>query len=513
MKYKSISLNGTYNYQYSLVRYEKKYNIIIKQLKNLNADLLDSVLQCPIIYSEESDHQAYMIVRDVNEGVGATYIATSTDEKDLEVTLQLDEDKFDNEVDMYKLINQLVDSLGRYFYDKESVYINLVNKLDLSIYNSLKYKREVHYIGIDTYCCNNKKYNKTIPLLLKEIKSCEDTLVSWKQTWWQRLKHVDLIDWHDLYDEGYIDENGYPKKYGYVPIDELFNKVDTVFWTDINSNTVKRGITFNVDGDVKFSRRPKKKGISYEFEYNVRKGGFVFKNSDISIIDNFFETKIETKNGEVIKSKEKGTKTITYSSGIVDKSSIYTEVRLADNDDIDKCYIDFRTHRNNGKINGMYLIRINNRDKNFSFSYRTRKGDICKYIDNIYYDDESFSMDTLNNRIEFFIDTINSCYRNGRGAISSDIDISDLVNTEKDVVNFMKQIKSEIPLPYLQEQIDKFIGAKKSDKVKKLQWCSFYYKLVNDTSSKSNDWLPLVLTMKSILIPVVPTDACDVINL
>ncbi len=30
MKYKSISLNGTYNYQYSLVRYEKKYNIIIK---------------------------------------------------------------------------------------------------------------------------------------------------------------------------------------------------------------------------------------------------------------------------------------------------------------------------------------------------------------------------------------------------------------------------------------------------------------------------------------------------
>ena len=43
-----------------------------------------------------------MIVRDVNEGVGATYIGTSTDEKDLEVTLQLDEDKFDDEVDMYK---------------------------------------------------------------------------------------------------------------------------------------------------------------------------------------------------------------------------------------------------------------------------------------------------------------------------------------------------------------------------------------------------------------------------
>ena len=86
------------------------------------------------------------------------------------------------------------------------------------------------------------------------------------------------------------------------------------------------------------------------------------------------------------------------------------------------------------------------------------------------------SMDTLKDRIEFFIDTINSCYRNGRGAISSKIDISTLVNTrktEKDVINFMKQIKVAIPLPYLQEQIDKFIleysNSKKDDKVKKLK--------------------------------------------
>lgn len=258
MKYKSISLNGNKDYQYSLVKYEDKYNIILKHLKNINADLLNSVWQCPILYSEESDHQAYMIVRDVNEGVGATYIGTSTDEKDLEVTLQLDEDKFDDEVDMYKLINQLVDSLGRYFYDKENIYINLVNKIDLSIYNSLKYKRQVHYMSMDTYCCNNKKYNTLIPLLLKEIKSCEDTLVSWKQTWWQRLEHVDLLDLHYLYDEDYINERGFPKKYGYVPIDEMFNKVDTVFWTNINSNMAKREVNFNVNGDVKFSRRPKR---------------------------------------------------------------------------------------------------------------------------------------------------------------------------------------------------------------------------------------------------------------
>lgn len=472
MKYKSISLNGNKDYQYSLVKYEDKYKHILDSMEGIDTNLIDSVIACPRIYSVNSDHQAYMLVKDDDIGVGATYIGTSTDEKDLEVKLQLDESKFANETEMYMLINQLVDSLGLYCYERKNIYIKLMNKIDLSKYNGLKYNREYLLPNISTYVCSNNKYNTLIPLLLKEIKRCEDTLVSWKQTWRQSLEHVGLSDLHCLYDEDYLDGNGYPEKYGDVLIDEMFNKVDAIFWTDINSNTVRSEVTFNVNGDVKFSRRPKKNGVSYEFEYNVVEDGFVFKNSDVSISDNSFETKIETRNGEVIKSKKKGTKKITYKSGIVDKSSIYAEVRLDDNDDIDKCYIDFRTHRNNGKINGMYLIRINNRDKSFSFSYRSRKGDICKYIDNIYYDDERLFMATLKNRIEFFRDAINSCYRNGRGAISSDIDISDLVYIEKNVVNFMKLIKSEIPLPYLQEQIDRFIleysNSKKDGKVKKL---------------------------------------------
>ena len=385
MKYKSISLNGTDNYQYSLVKYEDKYKYILDSMEGIDTNLIDSVMACPVIYSINSDHQAYMIVKGDDIGVGATYIGTSTDEKDLEVKLQLDESKFANETEMYMLINQLVDSLGLYCYERKNICIELLNKIDLSKYNCLKYNREYLLPNIFTYVCSNNKYNKTIPLLLKEIKSCEDTLVSWKQTWRQSLEHVGLSDLHCLYDEDYLDGNGYPEKYGDVPIDEMFNKVDAIFWTDINSNTARSEVTFNVNGDVKFSRRPKKKGVSYEFEYNVVEDGFVFKNSDVSISDNSFETKIETRNGEVIKSKKKGTKKITYKSGIVDKSSIYAEVRLDDNDDID---------------------------------------------------------------------------------------ISDLVYIEKNVVNFMKQIKSEIPLPYLQEQIDSFIleysNSKKDDKVKKL---------------------------------------------
>ena len=459
MKYKSISLNGTDKHQYSLVKYEDKYKSILDSMEGIDDYLIDSVIACPVLYSVNSDHQAYMLVKDDDIGVGATYIGTSTDEKDLEVKLQLDKSKFTDETEMYMLINQLVDSLGLYCYERKNIYINLINKIDLSKYNGLKYNRKYLLPNIFTYVCSNNKYNTLIPLLLKEIKGCEDTLVSWKQTWWQEIQHRTLEDFHLLFDNDDIEKS-----------DEMFNKAVSFSLVDY---TQDRDITFDIDGNVRFSKKIKKNDSTCEFTYNVRKDGFKLNTFDFLLEDNQSHTKIITSNEEIISSKEKGTKKITYKSGIVDKSSIYAEVRLDNNDDIDKCYIDFRTHRNNGKINGMYLIRINNRDKKFSFSYRTRKGNICKYDDNIYYDDERLSMGTLKNRIEFFRDAINCCYRNGRGAISSDIDISDLVNTEKDVVSFMQRIMGEIPLPYLQEQIDKFIleysKSKKDDKVKKLQ--------------------------------------------
>ncbi len=459
MKYKSISLNGTDKHQYSLVKYEDKYKSILDSMEGIDDYLIDSVIACPVLYSVNSDHQAYMLVKDDDIGVGATYIGTSTDEKDLEIKLQLDKSKFTDETEMYMLINQLVDSLGLYCYERKNIYINLINKIDLSKYNGLKYNRKYLLPNIFTYVCSNNKYNTLIPLLLKEIKGCEDTLVSWKQTWWQEIQHRTLEDFHLLFDNDDIEKS-----------DEMFNKAVSFSLVDY---TQDRDITFDIDGNVRFSKKIKKNDSTCEFTYNVRKDGFKLNTFDFLLEDNQSHTKIITSNEEIISSKEKGTKKITYKSGVVDKSSIYAEVRLDNNDDIDKCYIDFRTHRNNGKINGMYLIRINNRDKKFSFSYRTRKGNICKYDDNIYYDDERLSMGTLKNRIEFFRDAINRCYRNGRGAISSDIDISDLVNTEKDVVSFMQRIMGEIPLPYLQEQIDKFIleysKSKKDDKVKKLQ--------------------------------------------
>lgn len=463
MKYKSISLNGNKDYKYSLVKYEDKYKDILDSMEEIDVNLIGSVMECPVIYSINSDHQAYMIVKGDDIGVGATYIGTSTDEKDLEVKLQLDESKFNNETEMYMLINQLIDSLGLYCYDKENIYINLVNEIDLSKYNCLKYKREYLLPNISTYVCSNKKYNTLIPLLLEEIKSCEDTLVSWKQTWWQEVQNRPLCDLHYLFDDDFIIDRD-------IPLDEIFNKAESINWSSINSNTAERKITFNIDGDVSFTKSARKGSNSYEFKYNVREDGFVFNNSDISISDNSFETKINTKNEKVVKNKRNGMKRILYQSDIIDNTSVYLDL-LLDNDEVEKCFIDFRTHKDNGKIKGMYLIRKFPKWHLFNFRYRNRKGNIYNYICNARPDDAISSFTDVKDIVAFYIENINCFFREGRDPLA-EINI-DLVNIDKRALDYMKQIKGEIPLPYLQEQIDKFIldysKTKGNDKIKKLQ--------------------------------------------
>ena len=457
MKYKSISLNGTDKYQYSLVKYEEKYNDIIKQLKTINVDLLNSVLQCPKIYSEDSEHQAYMIVKGDDIGVGATYIGTSCDEKDLEVTLQLDESEFASETEMYMLVNQLVDSLGLYCYERENIYINLINKIDLSNYNGVKYKREYHYMSMDTYCCSNKKYNEIIPVLLKEIKTCEDTLVSLKQTWWQKLQHTSLGNLHYLFDDEYLVDRD-------IPIDEMFNKVDTVTWSNINSKTSEREITFDVDGDVSFSKRSKNpNGSSYSFDYNVLREGFKLRSGEFSLLNSKNDVEVRNSNLEISKDKEEDKVSIKYISPVVNNCSLFVQALIKDNL-VEKCYVDYRVHKTNGKIKRMYLLR--EKEGDYTVNYRTKKGDVSRiYSGSIFEGKDIESVDSLMNKTT---DVVSYIDENAFPYTT----LSYLINSV-DVIDMLKNIKGEIPLPYLQEQIENFISlygySKDNGKVKKLQ--------------------------------------------
>jgi len=131
MKYRSITLNGNYQSQYSLVRYNDEYKNHLEELRKLNKELSDCVENCSKIYSELSEEQSYMIIRDNRDCVGAIYIGTSTDEKNLEIKVHFNEKYFVSEEHIVKNIEKLIESLGLYFYNKENIEIELVNDIDL----------------------------------------------------------------------------------------------------------------------------------------------------------------------------------------------------------------------------------------------------------------------------------------------------------------------------------------------------------------------------------------------
>jgi len=151
MKYRSITLNGNKGVPYALVKYTKEYKRYLEKLRELNPELADSVEQGPKIYSEQSEHQSYMIFSGRRDCVGAIYIGTSTDEKNLEIKLHFKEKYFKTNYDIVAVIEQLVDSLTKKIedikekFEKEIIkWKNLFKKLCSAIDKVLNKEPEVN---------------------------------------------------------------------------------------------------------------------------------------------------------------------------------------------------------------------------------------------------------------------------------------------------------------------------------------------------------------------------------
>ena len=198
MKYKNIVLNGNDGYQYSLVKYERDCFYIFDSLQNLDRNLVRIVREGPIIYSENSDYQPYMLVKNKGIVVGVAIIMTSCDKKDLEALVQLDEEKFRTKRDMEEMIDQLIDSLALYCYDKENIVVNLENDIDLEKYNEFKYTRENLFPFKSTFKRSNHYYNSLLPLLIREMNDADDILTIWRQSW--RRQELELVPNIDLDD-------------------------------------------------------------------------------------------------------------------------------------------------------------------------------------------------------------------------------------------------------------------------------------------------------------------------
>lgn len=477
MKYRSFSLNGNKRYNH-LIKHDSRYKL--DELREMNRKLADYVENFPKFFSELSETQSYMICS-AGTCVGAIYIETSPNEKNLEIEIQFIEKYFESKTKMVELLEQIIESLKLYFWDKENIEIKLNHNIDLSQINSYKYQKKVYDENITTYICSNKLNNILFPKLVNEMIGAERYLTNLGQSWTQKLKISQDYDYP--LDKRLLEEicNGS------LSIPEMFYKTKSIVWPSINSINSHRLIDFSRNGQVQFIKKSKKEnGIDYEFNYNVLSDNFNFKTTsfiedeNLEIEDNGLFTNIKSVTFDIFQLKENKRKRIIYSTPIIDYSSVSIELWLDENG-IERCYIDFRTHKGK-KISGIYALRLFLKNNIFSLRFINRRG--AKYNDFaqvLAHDDEELYSTILNGRITMeivaelikkVIPIINRSVDKSNNHGNNKKYVSELNNSnimkflsfEKQLINFLKQIKDEIPLPHLKESLEKFIENNDKDK-------------------------------------------------
>ena len=329
---------------------------------------------------------------------------------------------------------------------------------------------------------NENKNELLVSKMINEIIETEKILNEWKQCWLQKIEYNDLD-----YKEEYELNDDLNK--GNVTLEEVFNKIEEIYWYAIKSKKSTRSITFSKNGEIEFSKRSNDifNGLNYDFKYNILKDGFYLKSTirkdydkdKLEIAKSNYRTNIKTKELNITYNKEKNRKRINYTSPIIDNSSIAVELWTDENNEIKNCYVDFRTHKNNGKINGIYALRLNpNRyyDK-YSIRFISRKGDrYVDFSDRLENSDEEIvstivnkklTPETIDKLIKKIIPIVNTkATRTNQKYISekNTSTIKNLEDSERKAINFVKLIKAEIPLPHLQDNLAKFIT--ENDKTK-----------------------------------------------
>ncbi len=253
MKYRSFSLNGNERYN-DLIKYNYRYNLELDELRKMNRKLADFVETCPKLFSELSENQSYMIFVAAT-CVGAIYIETSTNGKNLEVEIQFIEKYFESKTKMVELLEQIIESLKLYFWDKENIEIKLNHNIDLSQINNYKYQKNVYDENITTYICSNKQNNILFSKLVNEMIGAERYLTNLGQSWTQEFEIS-----HEL--QYPLDKKLLEEIYnGSLSIPEMFYKAKSIVWPNINSINSHRQIDFSRNGQVHFLKKSKKKMV------------------------------------------------------------------------------------------------------------------------------------------------------------------------------------------------------------------------------------------------------------
>lgn len=112
-----------------------------------------------------------MIFLGENCCVGAIYIGTSFDEKNLELEIHFDKKYIYLPEEIYEITEHLVEGVSCNFPDKERIEIKLLNNVDLTKHNKHKYIKIVYDEKLTTYRCINTYKNSNVKRMLEKNKN------------------------------------------------------------------------------------------------------------------------------------------------------------------------------------------------------------------------------------------------------------------------------------------------------------------------------------------------------
>lgn len=332
--------------------------------------------------------------------------------------------------------------------------------------------------------------------VLKEMNYAEAIFNEWGICWLEYLKEIFPIDpnyrcleeYYDLiWNCSNIDFSGFIKNYA-IPLKQIALKSGTkifnfsfgeVEWNEIKTKNSFRSISFFSDGDILHSKYGK--NVSYDASYNVlsndfsidinrkdicthqkdKASSFKIELKDQEIIINYcdFEIVCNLKNGNTIMNYK-----TTYSSSIITvKKVISSELTFL------LSRLQIETLKSRDKVNGIYRFD-KDESNNISATFISRKGkktDI-RDLENV---DILMKADSLLQKISYaklpFIVTDfaysvqkfkKPLYCIGCEEPTNNNDIKVLYNLYELIINTLKEIKGEIPLPGLVERIENFIS-------------------------------------------------------
>lgn len=377
MKYRNTSLKGKNNYYLVRENDSKEFAADLEELRSVKPYLADNIQGFNYYYDENNRNQAYLIYNALEEEKclgGIVIIAPMFDNEPLKLKMYIHEEKINSEKELFQIIDEIIDLLGRCNYGSEKITIELQNSLDLNKWNSHKYQKSRFEWKKNTYICPNS-YHQGITTTLEEILNVRQEVIQNELMDFDETVVADPNKFISPIDNEAITEYRNNK----VPFYETFDKADFYHLYFKLTDKSVMSMSYKYNGEVKFENEMLLGDtwkFNYDGNYDLITGSFSLQdmsNKNISISSSQNNYSISDANMTITKNKESNQEKITYQTDILDNISTVTKVDI-NNGAVEKCYVDLSIHEDSNKeVNETYKLRWIPKEGRLSLTYHNHK--------------------------------------------------------------------------------------------------------------------------------------------